>query len=104
MPRQSLFIKYKLHHIFFWTMVFAFWYFLRYQDYTTKTIALAITLVKVIDLALIIYLVNYFLIPKLLYKKQYALFITAFLLLIAVSGFVKMMIMGQITGQTLQSS
>jgi hypothetical protein len=51
-------------------MVFGLWYFLRYEDYGTKAMALKVTLIKVIDLALMVYLTNYILIPKLLYKKK----------------------------------
>ncbi len=88
----------------FWILIFGLWFYFRYQDYSTTSIALAITLVKVADLALIIYIVNYALIPRLLYKRKYAAFISFFLLIIAASGFLKMIVMGQITGQTIFSS
>jgi sensor histidine kinase YesM len=104
MRRPGLFFKYKLHHLLFWMLVFTLWYFLRYQDYSTRTIALAITLVKVTDLALLIYIVNYLLIPRLLYKKKYALFVISFLSIIVASGFVKMIVMGEITGQSVLSA
>jgi sensor histidine kinase YesM len=99
MQNSPFILKYKLHHLFFWMMVFALWYYLRYQDYQTQQIAFKITLVKVSDLALIVYITNYLLIPRLLYKKRYAGFIAAFLLIIVASGFVKMLIMGQIMQQ-----
>jgi two-component system LytT family sensor kinase len=92
-------LKYKLHHLFFWMLVFALWYYLRYQDYATEQIAFQITLVKVIDLALIIYITNYLLIPKLLYKKRYISFVAAFLIIIVASGFVKMFLMAKIIQQ-----
>ena len=78
MPNGRFLLKYKLHHLFFWMLVFALWYYLRYQDYQTKQIALRITLVKVTDLALMIYITNYILIPRLLYKKRYVGFIAVF--------------------------
>src|SRR5215813_2530618 len=104
MRHQSFFFKYKLHHILFWALVFGLWFYLRYQDYASNSIAFAITLIKVADLALIVYIVNYLLIPRLLYKKKYMAFVSSFLLIIAISGFVKMIIMGQVTGQTVSSS
>jgi sensor histidine kinase YesM len=104
MRGQSFFFKYKLHHLLFWLLVFVFWLFLRYQDYSTRSIAIGITLVKVTDLVLAVYIVNYLLIPRLLYKRKYAGFIAAFLLIIFAGGFLKMALMGEITGQGLQSS
>jgi LytS/YehU family sensor histidine kinase len=80
-------------------LVFALWYYLRYQDYATEQIAFQITLVKVIDLAVIIYITNYLLIPQLLYKKRYIGFVATFLLIIVASGFVKMFLMAQIMQQ-----
>ena len=92
-------MKYKLHHLLFWMLVFVLWYYLRYQDYATGKIAFQITLVKVTDLALIIYITNYLLIPRLLYKKKYIGFVTAFLLIILASGFLKIFLMAQIMQQ-----
>ena len=97
--QNSGLVKYKLHHLFFWMLVFALWYYLRYQDYATGKIAFQITLVKVIDLALIIYITNYLLIPRLLYKKRYIGFVAAFLIIIVASGFLKMFLMAQIMQQ-----
>ena len=71
--------KYKLHHLLFWILLFGLWYYLRYQDYKTPEIAVQITFLKVADLALLVYLTNYLLIPKLLYKKYYVVFIIVFL-------------------------
>jgi two-component system LytT family sensor kinase len=92
-------LKYKLHHLFFWMLVFALWYYLRYQDYATEQIAFKITLVKVADLALVIYITNYLLIPRLLYKKRYIGFAIVFLLIIVASGFSKMFLMARIMQQ-----
>ena len=71
MQNAAFLMRYKLHHLFLWMMVFGLWYFLRYEDYGTTTMAIEITLIKVIDLALMVYLTNYILIPKLLYKKKH---------------------------------
>lgn len=89
-------IKYKLHHVFFWMLVFGFWYFLRYQDYQVPGRAFLITLIKVIDLALMVYITNYILLPKLFYKKKYVWFSIAFFLLVVTSSVLKMNILGRI--------
>lgn len=77
-------------------MVFGIWYYLRFQDYRTTVIALKVTLLKVADLALMVYITNYLLIPKLLYKKYYIWFALAFISLILVSSFGKMYLIGLI--------
>jgi len=89
-------IKYKLHHVFFWMLVFGFWYFLRYQDYTVPGRAFLITLIKVIDLALMVYIANYILLPQLFYKKKYGWFVLAFFLLVVSSSVLKMNVLGRI--------
>ncbi|HET6996336.1 MAG TPA: histidine kinase [Chitinophagaceae bacterium] len=103
MSKRSFFFTYKLHHVVFWVLVFLCWFYLRYQDYATKSIAFAITFIKVADLALIVYIVNYRLIPRLLYKKKYAGFIASVVAIIAASGFIKMILMGEVTGQNVLS-
>jgi two-component system LytT family sensor kinase len=95
MQRTGL-LKYKVHHIFFWMLVFAAWYFLRYQDYSRTSIALWVTLIKVVDLALLIYITNYLLIPRLLYRKRYLAFAACFVLMIVASSFLKMNILGRV--------
>jgi len=89
-------IKYKLHHVFFWMLVFGFWYFLRYEDYTVPGRAFLITFIKVIDLALMVYITNYVLLPQLFYKKKYGWFALAFFLLVVTSSVLKMNILGRI--------
>ena len=68
--QNRVLVKYKLHHVFFWMLVFGFWYFLRYEDYKVPGRAFTVTLIKVIDLALMIYITNYVLIPRLFYRKK----------------------------------
>ncbi len=92
--QNAFWIRYKLHHIFFWMAVFGLWYYLRYQDFATKETALKITAVKVIDLALLVYITNLFLIPKFLYRKQYLIFSIIYLVMIAASTFWKINIIG----------
>ena len=89
-------LKYKLHHVFFWMLVFGVWYFLRYEDYRVPGRAFKITLIKVIDLAAMIYITNYILIPRLFYKKRYAWFVLSFILLVVTSSVAKTNILGRI--------
>jgi two-component system, LytTR family, sensor kinase len=96
MAIQNFIVRYKLHHLFFWLMVFALWYYLRYQDYSTTQKALTVTLIKVVDLALLIYTCNYILVPKLLYKKRYGWFAAAFIVMIVASSVGKMLIIGHV--------
>lgn len=90
-------LKYKLHHVFFWMVVSGIWFFLRADDYSTQEIAFLVTLIKVVELALMIYITNYVLIPKLLYKRLYVWFTILFILLIFCSSVIKMNILGRVT-------
>lgn len=94
--RRSFLLKYKFHHVLFWALVFAVWYFLRYQDYSKSSTALKVTLIKVVDLALLVYITNYLLIPTLLYRKKYAVFIISFVLMIVTSSVLKMYILAEV--------
>jgi two-component system, LytTR family, sensor kinase len=96
MHNAAFFLKYKLHHLLIWLLVFGTWYFLREGDYSDKSIAFAVTAVKVADLALMIYITNYVLIPKLLYKKKYWLFAFCFIAIIVTSSIIKMNVLGRI--------
>lgn len=96
MPGENFLIKYKLHHLFFWAIVFIIWYILRADDYSSKTKALAVTLIKVTELALMIYITNYVLIPQLLYRKKYVLFLLVFVIMIFTSSIIKMNILGRL--------
>jgi len=98
MQNAAFFIKYKLHHLFFWMMVLGLWYFLRYEDYSTEARAFQVTLIKVADLALMVYLANYLLIPKLLYKRKYFLFGFIFIFMILAGSIAKMNILAYVTG------
>ena len=97
MQNAAFFIKYKLHHLIIWMLVFGLWFFLRYEDYALEATAFKVTLVKVADLALMVYITNYLLIPKLLYKRQYFWFGLSFIVVILTSSIVKMNILAQIT-------
>lgn len=97
MQRTSFLLRYRLHHLVFWALVFGIWYFLRVEDYARPVTALKVTAVKVADLAIMIYIVNYLFIPRLLYRKRYALFTVACVVLILTSSICKMYIIGDIT-------
>ncbi len=92
---QTLF-RYKAQHVLFWMLLGAVWYYLRYQDYSTSQKAALVTLVKVLDLMLMVYVANYVLIPKLLYQKKYILFSLLLILMIVASSTLKMYIIGTI--------
>ncbi len=96
MKIRGYLIRYKFHHVIFWMILFGLWYFLRYQDYARSTTALQVTSIKVADLALMIYLTNYLLIPKLLYKKRYTGFALAFIIMITCSSITKMYVIGHV--------
>ena len=94
--QNSGLLKYKLHHVLFWMLIFGCWYFLRYQDYKVPGRAFTVTLIKVVDLALMVYITNYVLLPRLFYKKKYAWFVLAFILMVVTSSVIKMNILGRI--------
>jgi hypothetical protein len=96
MSRSNFFFRFKLHHVLFWLLLFAVWYFFRYQDYSPRSLGPKLTLVKVADLALMVYVTNYLLIPQLLYKKRYLLFGLTFVVFVFASSGFKMWLEGQI--------
>jgi sensor histidine kinase YesM len=81
--------RYHLHHWLGWGLLFFGWHFFRYQDYPAGK-GWFITLVKVANLALLVYLTNYLLIPRLLYKKRYVLFAVLFVVLVFACSIAKM--------------
>ena len=91
--------RYKLHHLLLWALLFFGWHFFRYQDYPAGR-GWWITFVKVADLAILIYITNYLLIPKLFYKKHYAWFALAFVAMILLSSVIKVTIIGEILNIT----
>ena len=85
-------LKYKLHHPLVWLALFAGWYFFRAKDFPTQQLAWQVTAIKVIVLALLIYVTNYLLIPRLLYKKKYFQFFFIYLVMIVGMGMLKLKI------------
>jgi sensor histidine kinase YesM len=96
MAISPILLKYKIHHLFVWVLLLGIWYFLRYEDFSTPMLAFKISLIKVIDLAMMIYITNGLLIPRLLYKKRYGLFVLAFVVLVVSSSVLKMNLLGRI--------
>jgi len=94
MQLPGVITKYKLHHVLFWALVFAAWFFLRVEDYPSPAKAFVVTAVKIFELALMIYLTNYLLIPKLLYRKKYFLFTFCFMLMVLSGSIIKMNFLG----------
>lgn len=88
--------KYRLPDVLFWLCLFGGWYFLRYQDFSTNELAAKITAIKVVDLAILVYITNYVLIPKLLYRRQYALFVFVFVSMVFLSSLAKMNILADV--------
>jgi sensor histidine kinase YesM len=73
--------RYNLQHWLGWGLLLLGWHFFRYQDYPAGK-GWYITLIKVADLALLVYLTNYWLIPRFLYRKRYVLFALLFVALV----------------------
>lgn len=97
-------IRFKLHHLLIWTAVALVWYYLRYQDYSASSVAWMVTIVKTVDLALMVYICNYVLIPKLLYKKRYFLFVISFIVMVVASSLYKMSLIGRLTNNYFLSN
>src|SRR5215218_4218430 len=87
---SSAILRFWIGHLLFWILVALLWFYLRYQDYSSLQQAAVVTIIKVTDLALIIYLVNLVLVPKFLYKKNYVVFALLFVGAIALSSFLKL--------------
>ena len=84
--------KYKLHHPLVWGILFAGWYFFRAKDFPSQQLAVLVTAIKVAVLALLTYITNYLLIPRLLYKKRYWQFFSIYLTMIIGMGLLKLKI------------
>lgn len=88
--------KYKLLHVLAWTLLFLFWYYFRHDQYTGTGQALLVTALKVINIAFLVYITNYFLVPRLLYKRKYLLFVFVFLLMVIPVSLAKLALMDYI--------
>jgi LytS/YehU family sensor histidine kinase len=72
-----------------WTLLFAGWYYFRVNDFPNQQVAIVVTVIKIISLAILVYTTNYLLIPKLLYRKKYILFALIYLAWIFAIGSLK---------------
>ena len=89
MDTAAVLRRYKLHHLLVWGILFFSWHYFRYQDYPAR-VAWWISFVKVADLAIMVYVTNYLLIPRLLYRKKYVLFGILFVALVVVFSLLKL--------------
>ncbi len=89
MRAPQLLWKYKAQQLLLWAALFAGWYFFRAGDFPDHIVAIKVTTVKIVALALLVYITNYLLIPKLLYKKKYVLFACVYLSFIFLVGLLK---------------
>ncbi len=89
MSNSKIISRFFIHFVF-WLLIGLLWFYLRYQDYESLQQAAIVTLIKVADLALIIYFANLVLVPKFLYKKKYVLFGFFFVLATSVTSFLKL--------------
>jgi len=89
MQRSNLIWKYKLHHVLAWLILFYGWYFFRVQDFPNTSVAIKITAVKIVALAILVYCTNYLLIPVFLHKKKYFAFAIIYFALIFIVGILK---------------
>jgi sensor histidine kinase YesM len=80
-----------------WLVFGATWYLLRYQDYASPQTANIVTAIKIFDLALLIYIASYILVPQLLYRRQYFLFAMIFITMVGASSILKIQLLGKIT-------
>jgi LytS/YehU family sensor histidine kinase len=80
-------------HFLFWLAAGLLWFYLRYQDYPTMRQAALISLIKITDLAFLVYFANLVLVPKYLYTKKYLLFGFFFVGATAVCSFLKLIMM-----------
>lgn len=87
-------------HVLFWLLIGLLWFYLRFQDYASWPQAALVSMIKIADLALVIYFANLFLVPKFLYRKKYFLFGLLFIAAIAASSFFKMWQLSSILGDS----
>lgn len=96
MPFTTALYRYKLHHVLLWVAVFGLWYYFRYEDFKSNQQAVLVTALKVADLALLVYITNYVLIPRLIYRRRYLIFGVVFILMIVVTSLSKLYLLASI--------
>lgn len=90
-----------VYHLLFWAGVAALWFYLRYQDYATLLQAALVTVIKVVDLAVVIYAANVVLVPRYLYRKKYLRFALFFVMLVGFFSFLKMLAVTAVLNRSL---
>ncbi len=90
MNGYRLLSKYRGWHLLGWVLLLLGWYFFRMDDFPNHAVAWKITAVKVVGLAILVYITNYLLIPGLLYKRKYLLFVLIYLPMIFGMGLLEM--------------
>jgi len=93
MKNNKAILLLSLGHLVFWLSAGMLWFYLRYQDYASVQKAMYISVIKVADLALLVYFANFVLVPTLLYKKKYFFFGAMFIAATAVCSFLKLLLM-----------
>lgn len=93
---MELIRRYRLWFGLAWLLLFAAWYYFRADGYASSSTAFMVTFIKVVDLALMVCICNYILIPKLLYKKRYWLFTISFIVMVVSSSLLKMQLLGRV--------
>jgi two-component system, LytTR family, sensor kinase len=93
----------RFFYLLFWLMAGVVWFYLRYQDYATLLQAGVVTAIKITDIALVVYVTNLVFVPRFLYQKKYGLFAFALTGLIALSSFVKLLLVKGVLHQSLSS-
>jgi two-component system LytT family sensor kinase len=90
MNTGQLFDKYRGWHLLGWALLFLGWYFFRMNDFPSHAVVWKVMTVRVVGLAILVYTTNYLLIPGLLYKRKYLLFLLVYLPMIFGMGLLKM--------------
>ena len=97
MHNAKFFLKYKLQYPIVWLLFFGLWHFFRHDDYANEATAFKVTLIKMLDLTLVVCITNFILIPQLLYKRKYQWFAASFIFLVLFSSIIKMNILAYTT-------
>jgi sensor histidine kinase YesM len=90
--------KYKIHHVMFWMLYYAFWVFTYKSVYKDFSLLLKITAVYMASHATAYYTSQYFLSPKLLQKNKPVVFLISFLCLCISMSFVMYFSISSIMG------
>lgn len=93
MPFNKTIVRRMIAHLLFWLAAGLLWFYLRYQDYATLREAALVSIIKISDLALLIYFANLILVPRFLYRKKYLVFSLLFVASTAFCSFLKLVVM-----------